>query len=504
MARLEVIGTFWQDKDPETGEEINVLHIFGRTFHSPHTFFYRTLVNFTTWTPWEEMQVTIDGDHLMPLIWNRRLYVFWPSFAKKAVPPPHKDTIDTSSKSIPLQDSRSYWQVSLAWTELRHNKWSAKQVSKNAFDMDPGYFVEDEPSRYAKFAYSFKTSVAGAADGASASLVIRCLFHGPTVTINRLGWFINIVLKETTEVVGAFEVGGCSGESVEAIFGTMPWPNPVTPPGTDVEALTFVQSPGKKGLSLGEIHEPPARQLPRLTARRPSAFSIPTSSPTTCSRRRFFTRIRKHFLRVPAGGKEPGPPGHPRQPRGLPAQGGPRRRTGEGRGGPCGFQGRQGSAPRRRSHPSRHGAPSEVWDILMSLEKKISDIGEHYSQHASSRGSAWGSHALAHNTLPAQRGPGQVRDLLPSLRFRLHEVRLPARDGRALDRSQPTPGFRRPGDFERRYKPTNHVARPLPEETVISRTAPTPSTTRSSSSVSRISSMKSSTRTGVIRQRSAG
>ena len=52
VARLEIIGTFWQDKDPETGEQINILHVFGRTFHSPHTYFYRTLINFTTWTPW--------------------------------------------------------------------------------------------------------------------------------------------------------------------------------------------------------------------------------------------------------------------------------------------------------------------------------------------------------------------------------------------------------------------------------------------------------------------
>ena len=44
-------------------------------------------------------------------------------------------------------------------------------------------------------------------------------------------------------MVGAFEVGGCNGESVEAIFGTMPWPDPMTPPGTDVEALTYVLQP---------------------------------------------------------------------------------------------------------------------------------------------------------------------------------------------------------------------------------------------------------------------
>ncbi len=105
VARLEVIGTFWQDKDPETGEEVNTLHVFGRTFHSPHTYFYRTYVNFTTWTPWQEMQVTIEGDHVMPLIWNRRLYVFWPVFLRKTIPPKNPGSIDATSKHIPLPDA---------------------------------------------------------------------------------------------------------------------------------------------------------------------------------------------------------------------------------------------------------------------------------------------------------------------------------------------------------------------------------------------------------------
>ena len=249
VARLEIIGTFWQDKDPDTGEHVNILHVFGRTFHSPHTYFYRTLVNFTTWTPWEEMQVTIDGDHVMPLIWNRKLFVFWPTFVKKTVPPDNPGSFDPTSKSIPVNEPSTFWQVSLAWTELRHNKWSSKQLSKNAFDIAPGYFVEDTPSRYAKYAYSFKTAIAKDAEGAR-SLLIRCVFHGPTISFYPHGWFPHFVVKETTEVVGAFEVGGCNGESVEAISGTMPWPAPITPAGTDVEALTYVSSPGKTGLTL--------------------------------------------------------------------------------------------------------------------------------------------------------------------------------------------------------------------------------------------------------------
>jgi hypothetical protein len=87
VARLEIMGMYWQDVDPDTHEQVHILHVFGRTFNAPHVYFYRRLLNSTTWTPWEKMQADIQGDHLIPVIWNRRLYVFWPQFAKKADPP---------------------------------------------------------------------------------------------------------------------------------------------------------------------------------------------------------------------------------------------------------------------------------------------------------------------------------------------------------------------------------------------------------------------------------
>jgi hypothetical protein len=99
VARLEIMGMYWQDVDPDTAEQVNILHVFARTFHNPHVYFYRRLLSLTTWTPWDRMQVDIQGDHLIPVIWNRRLYVFWPTFAMKATPP----TASTSSICLPNQ-----------------------------------------------------------------------------------------------------------------------------------------------------------------------------------------------------------------------------------------------------------------------------------------------------------------------------------------------------------------------------------------------------------------
>jgi hypothetical protein len=466
VARLEIIGTFWQDKDPDTGDPLNTLHVFGRTFHNPHTYFYRTLVNFTTWTPWEEMQVTIEGDHVMPLIWNRRLYVFWPVFLKKEMPPHNPGSFDPTSKSIPVNASRSYWQVSLAWTELRHNKWSAKQVSKNAFDMDPTYYVEDDPARYAKFAYSFKTSVARQADGAPASLVFRCVFHGPTVSVRFTGWFINIEWKETTEVVGAFEVGGCNGESVEAIFGTMGWPDPITPAGTDVEALTYVLHPGKTGLNLAKAAN---QQLTTFLNGSPTQYRLlypHQYSDYLLQAPLFYQDKHSTFFVVPH--EEHGPV---HQVTG--ASHAAFHRAGAAAASRTKAAAAHTSAGAQHSlakgnafHPAQHPAPSEVSDRLMSLQKMVLDMSESYAKHASGRGSAWGSHALGHNTHPPSTTNLKFETFYhPFVCEFMKSITRLGINGLLTEKNQKLVASDR-DYFAHHYKPTNHVSHPFPLESV--------------------------------------
>ena len=473
VARLEIIGTFWQDRDPDSGEEINTLHIFGRTFHAPHTYFYRQFVNFATWTPWEEMQVTIEGDHLMPLIWNRRLYVFWPVFSKKSTPPDTR-SIDTGSKSIPLKTATPFWQVSLAWTELRHNKWSPKQVSKKAFDMGAAYFVEDDPARYAKYAYSFKTSMVGQPDGGPPSLLIRCVFHGPTVSIRPWGWFFFIEIKETTEVVGAFEMGGCTGESVEPVFGTMPWPNPIAPPEADVEALTFVLDPRKHGLTLTSAAN---HQTSQFLSASPTPYRLlypHQFADYLLQAPLFYQDKHSTFLASPleehGAFHQVATPAHAAFQRGSNVAAS-RAQTAASHGTHAATAGHAATASHAHSQTGtarqpRHTAPNDVSNALVQMENTLMDIGERYAKHAGARGSAWGTHAVSHNT----HAPGATKlrfetfyhpfvcDFMKSI-TRLGVPGLLTEDNQR--RKAHDPDF-----FLHRYKPTGHVTHPLPTEIV--------------------------------------
>jgi hypothetical protein len=66
---------------------IDVLHVFGKTAGVPAEYYYRTYVDNSYWTPWTRANIDIQGEHLIPVILNNRLYLFWPEFiqASKSV-----------------------------------------------------------------------------------------------------------------------------------------------------------------------------------------------------------------------------------------------------------------------------------------------------------------------------------------------------------------------------------------------------------------------------------
>ena len=119
VARLDICGMYWQkekEADPLTGIETEVLHVFGRTFHSPHTYYYRTLaVQTGVWTAWEEIPLDIQSDHLVPVFWNGHLYLFWPIFQQQS------DASQTLSH--PILESEEHWK----WRQ-KHTVWARQDV----------------------------------------------------------------------------------------------------------------------------------------------------------------------------------------------------------------------------------------------------------------------------------------------------------------------------------------------------------------------------------------
>ena len=77
VAQLEIAGFYQEDDGDNT-----IIHVFGRTTGAePHLYYYRRY-DYRQWTPWEKVDLDIQGDYLIPAVVNKRLFLFWPVFTE--------------------------------------------------------------------------------------------------------------------------------------------------------------------------------------------------------------------------------------------------------------------------------------------------------------------------------------------------------------------------------------------------------------------------------------
>jgi len=131
VARLEIVGMYHQVEAVAEGKvAVDILHVFGRTVAEPHIYYYRQRVDSAYWTAWERVDLDIQGDHLIPVVWNRRLYLFWPTFTEKV-----RDfqLRMPTGLGVEVPGPQTEWEVKLAWSERKQGKWTSKMVSNQPF-----------------------------------------------------------------------------------------------------------------------------------------------------------------------------------------------------------------------------------------------------------------------------------------------------------------------------------------------------------------------------------
>jgi hypothetical protein len=119
------------------------------------TYYYRRLINNKTWTPWDKVELDIhevqgddrdysprdttpisqNGIDLLPVVWNRRLYLFWLILTKKKTVEV-LDEVDPRDK-INFNEPEPNWEIRLAWSNYDNGKWKPKQVSEETLHVIP-------------------------------------------------------------------------------------------------------------------------------------------------------------------------------------------------------------------------------------------------------------------------------------------------------------------------------------------------------------------------------
>ncbi|MBL8927833.1 MAG: peptidoglycan-binding protein [Pseudonocardia sp.] len=120
IARLEIVSV-WQEPDE--------LHVIGRTYNVPRTYYYRRLVG-NRWTPWEAVGAQIEGDHVTAVVYQGRLHVFWVTFLEQG------STVTTGNQSYQEREEETIEkpkvdvQAQLHVTELISGQWTPRISSE--------------------------------------------------------------------------------------------------------------------------------------------------------------------------------------------------------------------------------------------------------------------------------------------------------------------------------------------------------------------------------------
>ncbi|NEY30610.1 hypothetical protein GTU99_00010 [Streptomyces sp. PRKS01-65] len=128
VARLHPCGIHHEFS---TGTE--VAHLFACTDSAPRIFYHRRWIkNRTTWTPWEKIDLDIDTPALVPVVWNGRLHLFWPTFVKVGDAKAITALPDENRAETAIDTPTPYWKIQLNWTQYADGVWQPKRITQDS------------------------------------------------------------------------------------------------------------------------------------------------------------------------------------------------------------------------------------------------------------------------------------------------------------------------------------------------------------------------------------
>ena len=103
--------------------KVNTFHVIARSKTIPYIYYYRKFDGTSnSWTPWEKIDIDIQGDVVVPFVYNKRLHLFWIKTVKKSFADMPK--IEDDNK-----EATNYSEIQLGWSVLRNKKWSPVKYS---------------------------------------------------------------------------------------------------------------------------------------------------------------------------------------------------------------------------------------------------------------------------------------------------------------------------------------------------------------------------------------
>lgn len=135
IARLEMLTMYFE---PGISADGAVIHVVGRTQSAPYKYFYRRVAH-GMWTPWEPIDVGIEGAHLVLTSWRGRMHLFWVSFLEEATESsnvPKKMKPGTDEVSLDQFRGGTKVKLQLHWVEQLDGKWVNRSSTPGFVDTE--------------------------------------------------------------------------------------------------------------------------------------------------------------------------------------------------------------------------------------------------------------------------------------------------------------------------------------------------------------------------------
>jgi hypothetical protein len=223
VANLDIAGVYHQ---PGEGGAPDEYHVFARTHADPPTYFYRKWVGQARWTAWQRLELDIPAGQILPLVWNRRLYLFWPIFTNKTRKP------QTGGSGPDDVVAESYFEIQLAWSEQRQGRWGPKKTTPSEATIESEIRPDGDPPNDLRSTHIFRAMVSGNQ--------LQIWHETPTSTAAKKDKYGTIIAPATSKATQGWLFSGCNGRVSRfspTNLGVYP------PPNTNAHGMGYEERP---------------------------------------------------------------------------------------------------------------------------------------------------------------------------------------------------------------------------------------------------------------------
>lgn len=133
---LEVVGMYHDVDDDSPFDNlppsINRVHVIGRTKTDTPSYFYRGFdLNTGVWSAWERIDLDITGEHVVPVVYNRALHLFWLVITNKPQKVRRQPAAQQTASTSDAPEPPKQLEIKLAWAVRREDGWSPRRVTPN-------------------------------------------------------------------------------------------------------------------------------------------------------------------------------------------------------------------------------------------------------------------------------------------------------------------------------------------------------------------------------------